>query len=256
MRNGKKSNCSEHIAAFIKENTMNTRIKSTAIAVAVAGLFAAQSAAAADTHTLKKDGFWDGSKNVTIYNTPSPVGGNPTSVSAGGFKMKDLTAGGSFQAWCVDIFSWMASSTSYTLTPGNTFFTPTKATALERLASNNLASVTNNATNSAAFQLAVWEIVNETSGTYNVDKYNASKGSFYATSSSTLSITTANNWLSSLGSATPTLTLSVWKETPGYPTQDLAVFAPVPEPETYAMMLAGLGLMGFVARRRKQNAAA
>jgi hypothetical protein len=29
----------------------------------------------------------------------------------------------------------------------------------------------------------------------------------------------------------------------------------VPEPETYAMMLAGLGLMGFVARRRKQRAA-
>lgn len=27
---------------------------------------------------------------------------------------------------------------------------------------------------------------------------------------------------------------------------------PVPEPETYAMMLAGLGLLGFVARRRKQ----
>jgi hypothetical protein len=27
--------------------------------------------------------------------------------------------------------------------------------------------------------------------------------------------------------------------------------APVPEPETYAMMLAGLGLLGFVARRRK-----
>ena len=29
----------------------------------------------------------------------------------------------------------------------------------------------------------------------------------------------------------------------------------VPEPETYAMMLAGLGLMGFVAMRRKQQAA-
>jgi hypothetical protein len=34
----------------------------------------------------------------------------------------------------------------------------------------------------------------------------------------------------------------------------LAVAA-VPEPETYAMMLAGLGLLGFVARRRKQQAA-
>jgi hypothetical protein len=30
--------------------------------------------------------------------------------------------------------------------------------------------------------------------------------------------------------------------------------APIPEPETYAMLLAGLGLMGFVARRRKQSA--
>ena len=32
-----------------------------------------------------------------------------------------------------------------------------------------------------------------------------------------------------------------------------AVSAPIPEPETYAMMLAGLGLIGFVARRRKPN---
>jgi hypothetical protein len=31
--------------------------------------------------------------------------------------------------------------------------------------------------------------------------------------------------------------------------------APIPEPETYAMLLAGLGLMGFVARRRKKSAA-
>ncbi|WP_292917955.1 PEP-CTERM sorting domain-containing protein [Nitrosomonas sp.] len=34
--------------------------------------------------------------------------------------------------------------------------------------------------------------------------------------------------------------------------QDLAITA-VPEPETYAMLLAGLGLLGFAARRRQQN---
>ena len=35
----------------------------------------------------------------------------------------------------------------------------------------------------------------------------------------------------------------------------LSGVAAVPEPETYAMMLAGLGLVGFVVRRRKQKAA-
>lgn len=36
-------------------------------------------------------------------------------------------------------------------------------------------------------------------------------------------------------------------------TYDLQIQTPVPEPETYAMMLAGLGLMGTIARRRKTN---
>ena len=31
------------------------------------------------------------------------------------------------------------------------------------------------------------------------------------------------------------------------------VSTPVPEPETYAMMLAGLGALGFIGRRRKQQ---
>lgn len=35
----------------------------------------------------------------------------------------------------------------------------------------------------------------------------------------------------------------------------VAAVTPVPEPEIYAMMAAGLGLMGFVARRRQRNGA-
>lgn len=32
-----------------------------------------------------------------------------------------------------------------------------------------------------------------------------------------------------------------------------AVMAPVPEPETYAMLLAGLGMVGFITRRRQKS---
>ena len=218
---------------------MNTKIKSAVLAVAVTGLFAAQSTMA---DTLTFNGFSDGAVNVSIT---SPIS---ESASAGGFAMTNATAGGSFVAWCADIFHNMATSQNYTLTSGASFYAadPGKATALSELASNSLSSITGNATNSAAFQLAVWEIVNETSG----GGYSLTAGNFKATSDAAV-LTAANNMLGNL-SGPITMTANVWGQvTPGS-TQDLVVFAPVPEPETYAMMLAGLGMMGFVARRRKQ----
>ena len=42
-------------------------------------------------------------------------------------------------------------------------------------------------------------------------------------------------------------------QTPGKIAFEIAVANPVPEPETYALMLAGLGAMAFVARRRKNG---
>jgi hypothetical protein len=42
-----------------------------------------------------------------------------------------------------------------------------------------------------------------------------------------------------------------WNTSALYTTGDISVAA-VPEPETYAMFLAGLGLMGAIARRRRQ----
>lgn len=39
-------------------------------------------------------------------------------------------------------------------------------------------------------------------------------------------------------------------------TESTVNLAPVPEPETYAMMLAGLGLIGLIARRREQKPSA
>lgn len=47
---------------------------------------------------------------------------------------------------------------------------------------------------------------------------------------------------------------SVYGDQPGvgFGVYDMTVSVPIPEPETYAMLLAGLGLLGVVARRRRE----
>ncbi len=52
--------------------------------------------------------------------------------------------------------------------------------------------------------------------------------------------------------STPTDTTNVSAQDTAASTQILEVVIPSPETDTHAMVLAGLGLMGFVARRRKQ----
>jgi hypothetical protein len=52
----------------------------------------------------------------------------------------------------------------------------------------------------------------------------------------------------------PTMTVGLSAATgAGFSDQTITAWsmAPVPEPETYAMLLAGLGLMGSIARRQK-----
>lgn len=70
--------------------------------------------------------------------------------------------------------------------------------------------------------------------------------------------TTASDFIS--GVNTVTFVVTNLKQNGGNPTGLRAEFltsnvSPVPEPETYGMMLMGLGLMGFVARRRKNKQA-
>jgi hypothetical protein len=221
----------------------------------VALCIAAATPVAADT--LKYDGAWFGSYYGTYTITDSAPYRAPVSVYAGAFKMTDISGstlpvGTSFMALCIDIYHFVSSSTSYTLRSGDAFYSGAsyKATDLERLASyvfdNGLLT---NGAQSAAFQLAAWEIVSDRAGTGSYDVYG---GDFRVTGGSSEVRSLANSWLGivNAGQYDISQNLSVWQQDIAGSTQDLAVFAPVPEPETYMLLLAGLGLMGFVARRR------
>jgi hypothetical protein len=234
----------------------NAGKKSGALGVVTAiAAFALASPAAADM--LKYDGAWFAPYSGSFTITDSSPYRAPVAVRAGAFEMIDtsgptLAPGTSFMAWCVDIYHFISPSTSYTRMDGASFYgsAPYKATDLERLASYVFDnSLLRDSYSSAAFQLAAWEIVNEQAGT---GFYDVNGNDFKVTYGDTGVRDTANDWLDVVNAGTYAIDqrLSVWRQDIPGSTQDLAVFAPIPEPGTYAMLLAGLGLMGFVARRR------
>jgi len=63
-------------------------------------------------------------------------------------------------------------------------------------------------------------------------------------------------WTGFIGAGIHDFSLEVTTDCCGSGGMEWAISTAVPEPETYAMLLAGLGLLGFVARRRKQKLAA
>ena len=222
--------------------------------MAIAAAFATQSASA---DTLSYVGPAYGFVSTTgVVTSPAAITSTP---AAGGFLMQNASApGDSFLAWCLDVQGWLTSPAAYSLLTGTDFYTGTagavKIDALERLATAVLPYV-NTKGESGAFQLAVWEIINETAGPYGL-----ASGNFTVASASDGAYDLAGQWLTKLNNgtfSTDTMTLSVWKEGVNNRTQDLAVFATsVPEPEIYALMGMGLGLIAWGRRRKKSKDAA
>ena len=228
---------------------MKTQILKSLIAVSLVSAFAMSTSAYADNVTATVSGFAYTNPQVTTI-TSAASGVNNEAVYAGGFSgtYADST---SFIAYCADISQNLAPwNNTQTYTQGNlaSAFSTAKAADLTTL-SNKFYSLVNNAETSAAFQIATWEILFENPA----NAYNVSNNSFKAIGGSGASL--AQTWLSGLNNASYAVTgnYNIGLIQSGK-YQDLITVSPVsavPEPETYAMMLAGLGLMGFAARRRK-----
>lgn len=202
------------------------------------------SPALADTVTFP--GFTHGSASVTYTVPNQSAPGNTThTVSAGGFST--VVNGATFETYCVDLYQTIAFNTPYfeyvNVGSGHVFANSHAYADLGRLYGD--AGSILDAVHEAAFQMAVWEIAYETSGTYSL-------GSGVATFSASAGATNlASGWLSSIANAPAGPAIGVFESR----THQDVIYAPVPEPETYPMMVIGLAGMTAVTRRRKAAAA-
>ena len=165
--------------------TRKHRLTRTALALATA---VAATPALADTVTTS-GWYFGGGKSVNTKTTATVIYGGSShspidkSVSAGAFRA--TWNGRTFETYCTDIFQTIGLTATYSgfsLHDGDAWFSPAKARDLGRLwtvAHDGAGADAVDAKSSAAFQIAAWEILYESSGSYNLASgvFRASGGS-------------------------------------------------------------------------------
>lgn len=230
---------------------------------AVSLLFTAMGAQAAET--VKLTGFTYDPRGTLAapYNdipsnfiTTIAVDGSlpvppPAGSYRGGGQMTGLLNGNSFVSYCVeisiDVYFGVNYVNGYTRVPGAAGFGSRAANLASLITWASAAGMPSNAAQSAAVQAAVWEVVHETTaGPYSFGSGKLQTTSTNADTQAALN-NIQNNWATIMATA-PAYTVSRLDGA----TQDLLIYAPVPEASTLAMMALGLVGVGAVARKRRQ----
>ena len=157
--------------------------------------------------------------------------------------------------WCVDLAKHVSyppfSYTGYTAAPFESSpltFSAARQLDLARLFTNDFSSALTDAQHSAAFQIAIWDILFDNDS--NISTYGGA-GQFGLSAGNAATIAIAQGWVNTLGSGTPSfpliqLTSRLHQDFITPPVSGL-----LPEPSPLPLLGAGLVAMMFAMRRRK-----
>ncbi len=216
---------------------MTTRqlLTSTAFALAAA------STGTANATTVSFDG-WNVAGSRPVINIVRPTAA-PDYVHAGEFRIR--IDGNADTSFCIELTQFIGigqSYANYTLLDGSTRFNDQQLNRLARLFENHLDESRSTAANSAAFQVAVWEIAYD--GANGLD---LTGGNFRIGGSQTGAGATATSWLTNLdGQSSGTWSFKVLASPSN---QDQLIANRVPLPATALLVASGVALIGMRRRR-------
>ena len=199
----------------------------------------------ATTVTLHPTGFANGFSESFDF-TGEPFGPVPTGGFTGTINL-DPTP---ITFFCFDLGHTFSFGTPYQY--DDSIQTGGKFDELSQLFTEGFASATSTADFSAGFQLAVWEILMQTTP----DDVNSPDGSFYVTDAhgNTGAVTQANTLLAGLSSYTPDYTIHLLHSLDTSPQHQDFVYGTQPltqVPEPAPLALVAIGMIGLFALRRR-----
>lgn len=209
---------------------------------------------------------YSGYRAGTIYsNFNAAPGLDALRAGAGGFSMNVgiedsalFSSGQSITAWCVDIHHALLTSTpqwvTYTVgdrTKLTGVFNTAKVDKLQKLVNQRYATI-DTIDESAAFQLAIWEILFEEVASNSLN--HAGGASFYASQFGP-ALALAENWLKLDGQNTGDYRITYLYDadrSDRVNSQNLITLTAVPLPAAAGLMLSALVVGGLVLRHRRK----